>query len=292
MIVSISVSRDGKKVAFPEIIEPSSDLHRNICIYDLNKKTIIYRKISSFDEFDPCFSKDGESLLFCSRELGNDPHGFEKPAHLKIVNIKSNNVKKITNDVKRSDFNPRFSHDEKKIVFDGAMPKSQLFSRGDIYLYEIDTQKITRLTNENLVGMPYPTFFGDDESILINIENEEKHSVYLAILKKKNHYKPEPITRSDSPDYGVLFPFEMSKTKILCTVNNKYKYELSVLEKGAFQILSKSGACFSSPVFNATTNTVFWVSGNINLFALDMTTKKVKKIAGREIFYKKNEDIT
>ncbi|MGC4043590.1 MAG: hypothetical protein QM758_07270 [Armatimonas sp.] len=285
MIVTIDVSKDGNRIVFTEIVDSSSDLHRNICIYDLSKQKIVYRMVSKYDDFDPRFSNNGKSILYSSRELGDDAHGFVKPAHLYMLNLDTGAIKNITRDSRRGDSNARFSPDGTKIVFSGYLPESQLFGTTDIYLYDFGTNKVSRLTHNKLTMVPYPTFFGPDESILINIENGEKQGVCLAILRKSKKYKIEPITRIDDPEYGVLFPYPMPDGKILCTVNNHYNYELSILEKGVFRVLSKSPYCFSSPVFHARTNTVFWASGDVNLFALNLTTNTTRKIAGRELFY-------
>lgn len=283
MLISIDVSPDGKKIAFPQILK-SDDLHRRICIYDLDLKRITYEKISERDEFDPCFSKDGSKLLFCSQKPGLTTHSYDYPSHIKLLDLKTNSVSTITNDSVRSDFQPQFSSDNTKIVFHGYLPKDQLSGRGDIYLYDTQTKTAKQLTHENLIMMPYPCFL-DNSAILINIENESNQCVYLAKLESRNNSKPIPITKTGTGNFAVMFPEPISKSKILCTVRDNYKYELNLFEEGNFTVLSKSSLCFSTPRYCQSNNTIYWTIGDIDLMSMNLETKKITKIADRSLFY-------
>ncbi len=283
MLISIDVSPDGKRIAFPRIIK-QNDLQRQICIYDLELKRIIYQKISELDEYDPCFSKDGSKLLFSSRKPGDTPDGYCYPGHIKLLDLNTNSISIITSDSVRSDGNCWFSPDNEKIVFYGYIPKDQLFGTMDIYLYDIKSSTTKRLTHEDLTLIPYPCFL-DKDTIVINRENESTHCVYLAKLEAQNKYKPVPITKTDGEDYGVLFPQSTSAGKILCTVNNRYTYELSLFEEGKFTVLTKSNLCFSTPRYCQSNNTIYWTMGNIDLMSMNLDTRKITKIADRSLFY-------
>jgi Tol biopolymer transport system component len=287
MIATVDISKDGSKVLFTGLKYSDQELKRNIYIYDISLGHVVYSKKSEIDEFDPKFSHDGKSIVYCSKKLGFESEGYDYPSHIQVVNLENNKITTLTNDRIRSDFQPQFSWDDQQIVFDGSKPENQLFYVGDVYIYDVKNNSIIQLTKNEFRMSLYPAFKKDNETILININDDKINNVYLAEIQKDNYYLPNSLTKKDVVDYSVMFPVVISESKILCTVNKQGHYELSIFEfeDEKFEVLAKSNHCFCSPVYCQSNDSAYWLSGNIELFCMNLTDKKVKKVAGKSLFY-------
>ena len=135
---SFSFSPDGKRIAYSKVqfYPPKRAFLSDIWILNVEdgqRKRITYGQRAS----EPCFSPDGERLVFVRRQGGN--------SNLWLVNLKTHKLCPLTRDRDglAQNFSPDFSPNGKRIVF-----VSFCQGKRDIYLLRLKDKTIVRLTKD------------------------------------------------------------------------------------------------------------------------------------------------
>ena len=126
-----SFSPDGNKVVFHSLIDGSP----NIFIGDVSKwKTkVLFQDKAQCTE--PQFSPDGNTVLFLSNLRGM------KYRDIVALNLKTRDVKVVSQKIGTINFNPNFSPDGRRIVFES------ITANGEIFIVDVDGQNLRNLTN-------------------------------------------------------------------------------------------------------------------------------------------------
>lgn len=142
-----SFSSDGKFIVYQKTIIDGGISTTQIWIKNLESGENTMLGKGSY----PSFSNNGEKIVYC-KATGDGQH-----AYIWTMDIDGENQTQITNATLMSAQRPRFSPDDKHIIFD-ATDKNDNF---DIYVVDVDGNNLTRLTlNKSTDVQPYWTTDG------------------------------------------------------------------------------------------------------------------------------------
>ena len=140
--VSIDVSPDGKTVVF-------SSADGDLFLFNIKSKSV--KRLTSTDAIEsvPAFAPDGKSIVYSASK---DSSSAGSIYHMVLAGLATT---KLTSEDEQSDFLPRYSPDEKKIIF-GRAYRNRPYSMGgtiwddwDVCEMDADGKNVTRLTTEN-----------------------------------------------------------------------------------------------------------------------------------------------
>lgn len=153
------------------------------------------------------WSHDGNYLVF------NAHNSIQSDIY--IYNFKTNQVINLTNDI-FSDTDPVWTPDSKKIIFasdrenylnssllsNDFMMSKHNYRQLDLYMIDVETKTITRLTNWNLSNERYPVVSPDGKEILFISDKNGINNIYKKSIvadssnQPLNEIKAYPITNS------------------------------------------------------------------------------------------------
>lgn len=97
----------------------------------------------------PKVSPDGQKIVFCRYKTS----AYDSPSSIWIMNIDGTDVTEVMSNPNQRMFNPSWSPDGKKIVFQGAAKKGSSYNTPDIFVMNSDGGALTQLTTNDSSDM-------------------------------------------------------------------------------------------------------------------------------------------
>ncbi|MEQ8523691.1 hypothetical protein [Gracilimonas sp.] len=246
-------SQDGKRIAFisdrtgtPQIYIMNSD---GSGLIKLTSEELNYSSLQ--------WSNSGEKILFLS----------QKGIHL--IDLDGLNKRKIINS--KQSYSPRFSHDDRKIVFTDFVDKTY-----NIYLFEIETEEVLNISNSI-----FPDFNGqfspqNSEELIWVSRRDGNPEVYKLNLKDdKLHRLTNNLNRDNNPRWSP-------NAKMIAWVSRiKSNAEIYYMKQDGSEAtnLSKHISEDVSPSWSFDSSKIAFISdrnGVPNVNIVDLITKQVK----------------
>jgi Tol biopolymer transport system component len=177
---------------------------RGFTIYNLNND--IKKHLPFTDKLHPMqfdISPDGKTIVFLS-SMDKD---FE-PWNLYLVDIKTEELKKITNFRDGNAGSPKFSPDGNRIVFSGPKTYEGKLGFSGIWVMDLRNSSMTELTKDLHWGGKYPSWSSDSKKIVFSSYEKNGPFIYNIYtmnsdgsdVKKLTDFKNDAIQPAYSPD--------------------------------------------------------------------------------------------
>ncbi|GAB4332708.1 MAG: basic secretory protein-like protein [Calditrichia bacterium] len=220
----MSFSPDGSKLAFTAKSGPYDAIY----IIDINTDEVEKHELKLNGAFTTSWSPDGKYIAF----VGNQ----DNRSDLYLFEIGTAEIKRLTNDIFTDD-QPSWSPDGRYLAFvsdrgdyasQEALPDDFKMSKynyefRDIYLYDLQERKITRVTNTPWEES-FPIFTPDGEKLAFISDENGIYNIYFKDLKKGDYY---PVTNVIS---GILqINWDKRANKLVFSSFYKGGYDIYVI---------------------------------------------------------------
>jgi len=203
-------SPDGGHIVFSGSVEGIGDLY----IYD-NRTGNIKKLTDGFSsKIQPSWSPDGNLIVYVDEVINTNRQAKKFSTDLKIIDIKTNNIKKLNVFPGADNLNPRFSHDGKTIYF---LSNSDGFR--NLFAYEVDSEKVFRLTRfkTGISGLaPYSPAMSaalDKDMVAYTYYNKNSYEIYTSTSSDFRYEEVDKSTVDFEP--GTLPPLNHNYSNVI-----------------------------------------------------------------------------
>lgn len=287
-LVSFDVSPQNT-VAFEGTGNESPDL------YIMNLKTNKVRRLTNTPDFEqaPAFDSAGKLIAYSA---SHQPMG---PYHIFVRSVDGNKTRQLTTDGGVCDRQPRFSPDGSKIVFTRAhryrryaphVIVGYTWDNYDIYVMDIKTGSLRRITNQNYYSAGCATFLEDGKTIIFQASvggSKTVDEVIMTVDSSQAKPVPKKITTGSSCFYSV-------RSKQIVYIDDRkvpYDYEVWKMDPDGTRQkqLTNLHSYTYGLVCKPNGKQVMFISDprrddQPELLQVDISGKNPRKLAGSELF--------
>lgn len=203
-------SPDGRYIVFSGLVEGIGNLYT----YD-NRTGNIKKLTGGFSsKIHPSWSPDGNLIVYVDEVINTNRQAKKFSTDLKIIDIRTNNIKNLDVFPGADNLNPRFSHDGKTIYF---LSNSDGFR--NLFAYDLDSGKVFRLTRfkTGVSGLtpfsPAMTAALDKDMVAYTYYNKHSYEIYTATSSDFRYEEVEKSTVDFEP--GTLPPLNHNYSNIV-----------------------------------------------------------------------------
>lgn len=233
-----SIYADSEKIVFSSYQDGDTS---EIYIMDTNGSNPTRLTNNTGNDSRPSISPDGSKIVF-DHDKGRYYEGhLIVNREIYLMNIDGSGLVSLTDD-DYEDYNPSFSPDGAKIVFDSNRGGGQ-----EIYKMNIDGSNITRLTTTSATN-EYPSYSPDGSKIVFTSNNDGDFDIYVMDEDGSNVTN---LTNNTSNDFTPSYSPDGSK--IVFTSNRDGDVEIYVMDPDGSDPISLTSNAIReyNPVFSA-----------------------------------------
>ena len=203
-------SPDGRYIVFSGLVEGVGDLFR----YDFRTGNIKKLTDGFSSKIHPSWSPDGNLIVYVDEVVNTGRKAKKFSTDLKIIDIRTNEIKNLNVFPGADNLNPRFSHDGKNIYF---LSNSDGFR--NLFAYEMESEKVLRLTRfkTGISGLtpfsPAMSTALDKDLVAYTYYNKNSYEIYTATSPDFRYEEVEKSKVDFEP--GTLPPLNHNYSNIV-----------------------------------------------------------------------------